>query len=197
MLLLRGIDPPWTLSGGAALAGYYTQHRTTRDLDLFFRGARSLGRAVPEVERRLQDEGLTSTRRTSTPTFARIEFRGDDEVLLLDLVADSTPTIEPPAVVDGVQVDTAHEILVNKCTALLSRSEVRDLADIEALVADGGDLGRALRDAPRKDAGFSPLTLAWLLHQFPLHAAEEQGFDEARLRAFRDRLIERLTERSG
>lgn len=31
--LLADVEPPWTLTGGAALAGFHTHHRTTRDLD--------------------------------------------------------------------------------------------------------------------------------------------------------------------
>ncbi len=65
-------------------------------------------------------------------------------------------------------MDTRHEVLVNKLCALLSRSEVRDLRDVEALLAAGEDLTRALGDAPRKDGGFSPLTLAWILETFEL-----------------------------
>jgi hypothetical protein len=30
-----GLQPPWTLTGGGALAGFHTKHRETRDLDLF------------------------------------------------------------------------------------------------------------------------------------------------------------------
>ncbi len=35
---LAGIVPAWRLAGGAALAGFYTRHRGTRDLDLFWLG---------------------------------------------------------------------------------------------------------------------------------------------------------------
>jgi hypothetical protein len=41
----------WTLSGGGALAGVHTQHRTTRDLDLFYRDdlvEQVLAQVVPE-----------------------------------------------------------------------------------------------------------------------------------------------------
>ena len=34
--LLADIEPPWTLTGGAALAGFHTHHRATRDLDPSF-----------------------------------------------------------------------------------------------------------------------------------------------------------------
>jgi hypothetical protein len=60
-------------------------------------------------------------------------------------------------------VDNRHEILASKLATLLERSETRDLADVKALLDAGGDLESALRDAPMKDAGFSPLTLAWVL----------------------------------
>jgi hypothetical protein len=90
-----------------------------------------------------------------------------------------------------------HEILVAKLAALLGRVELRDLVDVQALLKAGGDLTAALRDAPRKDAGFSSMTLAWVLQMFeprPLALAlgwnEEQATDIDR---FRKELIERLT----
>lgn len=95
-----------------------------------------------------------------------------------------------------VRVDTAHEILVNKLTALLSRSELRDLIDIRALLEAGGSLPKALDDAPQKDAGFSPVTLCWLLEQYPVEAlAAATGADAALAReldAFRVTLIETI-----
>ena len=69
-----------------------------------------------------------------------------------------------------ILVDTAHEILTNKLCALLSRAELRDLIDVKALLEAGGDLTRALADAQHKDAGFSPLTLAWVLQGLDLQS---------------------------
>jgi hypothetical protein len=61
---LAGIEPPWTLSGGAALAGFHTAHRETRDLDLFWQRSRELGDAVRTGSRRLEDAGfVVATRR--------------------------------------------------------------------------------------------------------------------------------------
>jgi hypothetical protein len=37
---------------------------------------------------------------------------------------------------------------------------------VQALLDAGADLLAALRDAPKKDAGFSALTLAWVLRSF-------------------------------
>jgi hypothetical protein len=78
----------------------------------------------------------------------------------------------------------------------LERSEVRDLVDVKALVAAGGDLDAAL-GAPKKDAGFSPLTLAWVLKSYdPRPAAKALGWSATQteeLLAFRQWLIDRLT----
>jgi hypothetical protein len=101
--------------------------------------------------------------------------------------------------VDGtsIVVDSRHELLVNKLTTLLERSEIRDLADVQALLDAGGEIDAALRDAPSKDAGFSPLTLAWVLKEYdPRPAAKALGMSGEQasdLVAFRDWLIDRLT----
>ena len=88
-----------------------------------------------------------------------------------------------------------HEILVNKLGALLHRAELRDLIDIEALLARGGDFEPAMRDAGRKDGGFSPVTLGWMLKSFPLERqAELSGCSReraAQLERFRDELASR------
>ncbi len=63
--------------------------------------------------------------------------------------------------------------------------------DVEALVRNGEDLDMAIRDAPLRDSGFSPLTLAWVLRELDVTAGNSAA-DAARLDAFRERLIERL-----
>ncbi len=96
----------------------------------------------------------------------------------------------------SIAVDTLHEILVNKLTALLSRSELRDLLDVKVLLEAGGDLDRALADAPKKDTGFSTLTLAWVLKDFaPGPLARALGWGEAEsdeMVSFQQRLVDRL-----
>ena len=123
-----------------------------------------------------------------------MEARRDDEIVVIDLVAEPVPTIEPPlAMAPGIHVDTPHEILVNKIAALYSRNAVRDLFDVKCLLEAGGDLGRALRDAPRKDGGVSGPGLAWILEQWDVRkAAMQSGFDAEALDAFRQVLIARL-----
>jgi len=199
--LLAGLSPPWTLSGGGALVGFHLGHRETRDLDLFWRNRGELGTITSEALGLLHAAGLKPRSIRTGPTFSQILVDDGTETCIVDLVAEPFPSIEEPveADVDGasIAVDSRHEILVNKLTTLLERSEIRDLADVQALLDAGGDLDAALDDAPSKDAGFSALTLAWVLKGYdPRHAASALGMSSERaaeLVAFRDWLIDRLT----
>ena len=197
ILVLLAPLPSWTLTGGAALAGFYTQHRTTRDLDLFFRPQDTLGTVVGEVTAALTAAGLQVTPLRTLPTFAQLEVRDGIEMIALDLVADPTPIIESSVPTSigtvTVQVETKYQLLVNKLCSLLSRSEIRDLVDIQALLEAGGDLDRALADCPQHDAGFSPLTFSWILKDLLIaRVARLRGWSEeeiANLEAFRDQLM--------
>jgi hypothetical protein len=198
--VLAEIQPPWTLTGGAALAGFHLGHRITRDLDLFWHGRATLGEVRDRVMDLLRAQGLRTAGAEQSDSFCRLRVTDGHEEVLLDLVAEPIACVEAPLLVGvgnrRIQVDTPHEILVNKLCSLLSRSELRDLIDVEALLRDGGDLARACRGAAQKDAGFSPLTLQWLLRDFPVaRLAERQGLARSeadRLQHFRDALVGKL-----
>jgi nucleotidyltransferase AbiEii toxin of type IV toxin-antitoxin system len=200
--LLAGMTPTWTLTGGAALVGVYLKHRETRDLDLFWHGRATLDLLAAQVIERTRNEGLEVSSIQSEPSFSRLRVTDGSSVVLLDLVADPTPVVEPPVQVSfgsaTITVDTLHEILVNKLCAILGRSELRDLQDIEAILAAKGDLERALRDAPQKDSGFSPLTLAWILRGLPVRSLSGTlGWDAQytdRIEKFRDDLVQRVLQ---
>jgi len=200
LMLLAGTRPVWTLTGGGALAGVHLGHRTTRDLDLFWRDTASLAGTADAVVARLRAQGLSVDLLQTSPAFQQLRVADAGDVVVVDLVADPVPNLEPPIEVklgDAVmQVDSAYEIFVNKLCALLGRSELRDLIDVHALLLHGLDLNRALLDAPKKDSGFSPLTLAWVLKQQPLAAiGSTAGLDAVttnQLLVFRDELVERV-----
>jgi len=203
--LLAGIDPPWTLTGGGALVGLHLGHRATRDLDLFWHGQAELGALRAEAAGRLRAAGLAVESVHGGPSFERMRVTEGDETLLVDLVAEPVATIERPVAARvgsaDILIDTPHEILVNKLCALLDRSELRDLQDVRELLAREGDLERALADAPRKNSGFSPLTVAWLLREMPvpsMAAAASLGeADQRELEVFRDELVSRITRAAG
>ena len=200
VVLLAAVTPPWTLTGGAALAGFYSGHRGTRDLDLRWPDLRDLKEASRAVREQLQAADLSGDVLQSSPTFERLRVTDGTEIVLIDLVADPVASIEPPVELrlDGalVRVDTLHEILVNKFCALLGRMELRDLEDARELLNAGGDFERMLTDAPRKDGGFSPMMLAWILKGMPAaRLAEAADWEPAECEAierFKLALIDRL-----
>lgn len=161
-----------------------------------------LERLPQSAREHLVADGLQVDTTQTEVAFARLRVTDGIEVVLVDLVADSAGVLESPMVVRfehvTISVDTLHEILVNKLCALLGRAEIRDLQDVKAILEAGGELDRALRDAPEKDAGFSGPVLAWLLRQFPLRrlgqAAGLSAVSLSELEVFRDRLVERLVQ---
>jgi hypothetical protein len=198
---LAGLIPPWTLTGGGALAGVHLGHRVTRDLDLFWRSRGELGSLVSDTLGVLRADGLEVETLRTAPAFGELRVSDGAHTCIVDLVAEPFGPIAPPeqAVVEGtvIAVDSRHEILSSKLATLLERSEPRDLVDVKALLDAGEDLQAALRDAPKKDAGFSPLTLAWVLKGTDLRPAlKALGWSASameELLAFRNWLIERLT----
>jgi hypothetical protein len=131
-------------------------------------------------------DGLDVQTLRTAPAFAELRLGDGREICVVDLVAEPFGAVEPPQQVEmlgaSIAVDTQHEILVSKLTTLLSRSEPRDLLDVKALLDVGGDLDRALADAPAKDAGFSAATLAWVLKGFdPRPLARALGWDDAQI----------------
>lgn len=202
--VLAPLEPPWTLTGGAALAAVHTRHRETRDLDLFWRERSALGDVAIQAEGRLRAAGHAVETARLSPAFVRLRVRDQTEEVLVDLVAEPLPPMTKPDAVEiagvRVRVDTPLEILTEKLCALLERSEVRDLLDIKVLMDRGVDLAEAVAAAPRKDAGFSPLTIAWLLRDFPLaRLARASGWTEdliQELDTFRQHFVTRLLSES-
>lgn len=197
---LAAIRPPFILGGGGALAGVYLAHRQTRDLDLFWRDQTQLGDIPGLIEARLTTDGFTVTPLQRSPLFVQLRVADASSVVVVDLIAEPTPSLEPPCLCrigqSDILVDAPHAILTEKLCALLGRSELRDLIDVEALVRSGEDLSSAVADAPRRDSGFSPLTLAWVLRDWNVRkvarAAGLSDADTESLERFRQSLVDHL-----
>ncbi|MDP2315299.1 MAG: hypothetical protein Q8P41_20545 [Pseudomonadota bacterium] len=64
---------------------------------------------------------------------------------------------------------------------------------MKALVDAGEDLDAAIGLVSRKDGGFSPPDLAWVLRKMNVSAlAKADGYEAVGLLAFRDHLVDRL-----
>lgn len=82
LVVLSQIRPIWTLTGGAALAGFHTKHRETRDLDLFFHHQQELGSIVVDATQALRGAGLGVVPVRSSAMFAQLDVRLDAEEFL-------------------------------------------------------------------------------------------------------------------
>ena len=197
---LAGVKPRFVLSGGAALAGVHLGHRPTRDLDLFWRLRAELGELPHIVEQRLTSNGLFVTTLQTSPSFVRLQVSDGNLTVVVDLISEPMDAIDAAEAhrIGGAEilVDSPRSILAEKLCALLERSELRDLIDVQALLRSGENLDVALADAPRRDSGFSPLTLAWLLRDLDVNrlanAAGVDDADAANLDEFRQTLVDRL-----
>lgn len=204
LAILAPVQPEWTLTGGGALCGFHLQHRTTRDLELFWHGLRVFSREPADCEQLLRAAGWQVDVLQRSPTFVRIRCSNGGEMVVVDLVAEPVPAIEPPQRVQAnqttIRIDSEHEIFVNKLGTLLHRAEIRDLVDLRALLRRGADLARGLRDAATKDGGFSPMMVGHLLHAFPLAkqaaAAGLPPDDIAEFTAFLEELARRIAKLS-
>lgn len=183
------------LTGGAALAGFHLHHRTTDDLDLFTadRTAFERGRHVMTACADALRASLAI--RQDAPGFKRFVVTQNQEMLVVDLVLDETPStgIEK-LVVEGIVVDPPEEILANKLTAIVGRTEERDLVDLMMLEASGLRVEDALPFALAKDGGCTPANLAWLLAQMtiPDEASLPGGVSPQTLRSYVVALVDRL-----
>lgn len=198
--VLAAVQPPWTLTGGGALAGFHLLHRATRDLDLFWHGRSALTTEGDECRALLAAAGMQVEVLQRSPAFQRLRVSLGGDVVVVDLVAEPVANAHAPVTVRigdrSIQLDAPAEILANKLGCLLHRAELRDLVDIRALLATGLDLRDALTVAGRKDGGFSPLMVAHLLDGFPLERqATQLGLGEPQRRdldAFRRELAVRI-----
>jgi hypothetical protein len=152
------------------------------------------------VEQRLVNSGLSVATLQTTPSFVQLKVTDKELAVVIDLISEPMDAIDTPEThpigLSEILVDSPRSILAEKLCALLERSELRDLIDVDALMNSGESLDLAIADAPRRDSGFSPLTLAWVLRGFDVHRlAKTAGInatEATRLDAFRLELIDRF-----
>lgn len=94
--VLATLRPPWTLTGGAALAGIHLKRRITQDLDLFWRGRGVLEPLPREAGEVLRAEGLEVVNVQTGATFHRFRVSDGHHVCFVDRVAERAAPIADP-----------------------------------------------------------------------------------------------------
>lgn len=182
------------LTGGAALVGYYLNHRETKDLDLFTTENR-MEEGVSALTAVAREIGASIEPLRTSPDFRRFLLRRGSEGVVVDLVRDLVPQIFPEKSLFGaIRVDLPEEILANKLCTLLSRAEIRDLVDVWALETRGYSIETALEQAAMKDGGLTAGQLAWVLSQIEIgdDAVPPGGLSARELREYLHDLRDRL-----
>lgn len=116
------------LTGGTALSAFYLEHRLSEDLDFF---------SSENIPFYLPERFLTSldfvSRITHTKLFDRNIFNlslKDGSILKTEFTFYPLKNIEQPVGVEGLQVDSFLDIVVNKLCAIADRIEAKDYVDI-------------------------------------------------------------------
>lgn len=126
------------LTGGTALSAFYLHHRLSEDLDFFTEGdveAESILtflRSIPKVQE------LEMERKFDRKIFL-ISYLGGDQ-LRTEFTKYPFKTINPFEIVEGIQVDSKGDILVNKLMALTDRKDIKDYFDIYFILKESPEL---------------------------------------------------------
>ncbi len=126
------------LTGGTALSAFYLHHRLSEDLDFFTEEdveAESILiflRSIPEVKE------LEMERKFDRKIFL-ISYLGGNQ-LRTEFTKYPFKTINPFKIVEGIQVDSKGDILVNKLMALTDRKDIKDYVDIYFILKEYPEL---------------------------------------------------------
>lgn len=152
------------LTGGSALGLFYLDHRRSYDLDLFTCEEVEGKEVQSLVQRTAAQIGAECAALRSAPDFHRFRLTRGEEREVIDVVVDRAPQLDAEKMdFEGIRVDTVREIIANKLTTLLSRTELKDVVDLYFLEKAGHDLLAAFPDARAKDGGWEPAVVSMLL----------------------------------
>jgi hypothetical protein len=162
--VINRVDTSFYLTGGTAASRGYLQHRFSDDLDYFVNDDDRFGLWVERIIQTLSKEWQCDVW-MKEERFARLNLSRNDLSLKIELINDV------PARVGEIQnhsvlgrLDSAENILANKVTALLSREEPKDLADVWGFCCQRNlSLETAITDAQSKAAGIFPADLGRVL----------------------------------
>ena len=160
------IDTGFYLTGGTALSRGYLNHRFSDDLGSFVNDNNNFSLWADRFIQQLAHSPAWSTQvLLREERYVRLNLTQADANLKIEMVNDVPARVGEPWLHPVLgRTDTAENILANKITAALDRSESRDLADIWGLcVLNNLSLSEAITGAQGKATGVFPVDLARVL----------------------------------
>jgi hypothetical protein len=160
------LETGFYLTGGTASSRGYLHHRFSDDLDLFVNDDPQFILWAERIIQSLnQTSGWSCQVLNRDERFVRLSLNHENIQLKIELVNDvpaHVGVIENHSILG--RLDSKENILANKITALLSREEPKDLADIWGFCCQLGiSIDAAIHDARSKAAGIFPPDLARVL----------------------------------
>jgi len=146
LAVFREHDPlvrSFYLTGGTALAAFYLRHRYSEDLDFF--SEQEVDVLALDVFFRHIMAPLGISKLDFQTSFNRNLFfcSVGSEVLKVEFTYFPFPRIEPGGRQEGIEIDSAVDIAVNKLFAIYQRTQARDFVDLYCLCRE---LGFQIRD---------------------------------------------------
>ncbi len=160
--LIGQVDTGFYLSGGTAASRGYLQHRFSDDLDFFVNDDPNFGLWADRFILRLTSTNFRSNIVSREARFVRLEISRSGVTLKIEMIDDVPSRVGSPVMHPLLgRLDTAENILANKITAVLDRSEPKDLADIWGFCCMRGlSIRDAIEGAQGKAVGVFPADLA-------------------------------------
>ncbi len=159
----------FVLTGGAALAEFYFQHRLSNDLDLFTLSEQDFVEVGKQLDSLAEKAHAEEKPIRALATLNQVYFARDGKEIKLDIVRDSGPQFGNPQVKGRIRIDSLENIGANKITALFGRAAFRDYVDLYFILREGDfSFEHLLNLAKQKDTGLQEFYLAgWIKQQTP------------------------------
>lgn len=156
-LLAANRDPDSYLAGGIAINRSPTSKRFSKDIDIFHHAEESVLHSYTADEEVLRKSGYHIEIEKKEGSLIRATLSKGSNALKIEWVRDSAFRFFP-VIEDDIFGYRLHDIdlATNKCLALASRNEIRDVIDLVQIDKDILSLGANVWASCAKDPGFSP-----------------------------------------
>jgi predicted nucleotidyltransferase component of viral defense system len=127
----KTIETPFYLTGGTALGKYYLNHRYSEDLDFFVNGDKNFKQHINLISNTIKKYFLVDNDKSlQYDDFTRIYIQEDKISMKIEFVNDLPYRTGKTKAIFFGEIDTPHNILSNKLSALINRDEPKDIFDI-------------------------------------------------------------------
>ncbi|MEA3349405.1 MAG: nucleotidyl transferase AbiEii/AbiGii toxin family protein [Chloroflexota bacterium] len=164
--IINQIETGFYLTGGTAASRGYLNHRYSDDLDFFVNDDINFGLWADRVIKTLNTAGDWELEIVSRyDRFVRLNLVRPETTLKLELINDVPSRVGQVTAHPTLgKLDSAENILANKLTALITRQEPKDLADVWGFCCQMNlSLKQAITGAQGKAAGIFPADLSRVL----------------------------------